>query len=79
VCALSFVDYPLFYPFNQPGFTATETALFLALLAARNVALLVLTVRVLAHDDSVAPAVARTGERSEPLAVVAGDRRSAGM
>lgn len=79
VCALSFVDYPLLYPFNQPGYTSMETTVFLALLAARNLALVVLTVRVLSRNDKDAPADARTGERREPLAVVAGDRRSAGM
>lgn len=72
VCALSFADYPLLYPFNQPGYTATETALFLALLAARNVALLVLTVRVLARNDKDAPGGARAGEGTEALAVTAG-------
>src|SRR5215813_12776051 len=47
VCMLSFLDYPLAYPFNQPGYTALQSMLFLALLAARNLALVMVTLRVL--------------------------------
>lgn len=56
--ALSFVGYPLFYPFNQPGYTLTQTALFLALLAVRNLALVIVTVRLLRGSLRFAPTAA---------------------
>jgi hypothetical protein len=43
VCLLTLADYPGLYPFNQPGYTATDVLLFMVNMTARNVLLLVAT------------------------------------
>lgn len=47
VCALTFLDYPLLYPFNVPGYTQADVALFMLALLARNGLLLWITWRLL--------------------------------
>jgi hypothetical protein len=47
IAALTLVDYPLLYPFNQPDYTSAEAALFMLVMALRNGLLLAVTVLVL--------------------------------
>jgi Glycosyltransferase family 87 len=46
-CLLTFLDYPLLYPFNQPGYTPASVSVFALLMLARNGLLLWLTLRLL--------------------------------
>jgi hypothetical protein len=47
ICALTFADYPWFYPFNHPPYTLFDERLFMALVAVRNTLLLFVTGRAL--------------------------------
>ncbi len=47
ICLLTFLDYPLLYPFNQPGYTPASVSVFALLMLARNGLLLWLTLRLL--------------------------------
>ena len=47
ICLLTFLDYPLLYPFNQPGYTPASVSVFALLMLARNGLLLLLTLRLL--------------------------------
>jgi hypothetical protein len=47
ICLLTFTDYPLLYPFNQPPYTELEERAFMALVGLRNVLLLWVTGRAL--------------------------------
>jgi len=47
ICALTFLDYPMLYPFNQPSYTPFDERLFMALVAVRNALLLLVTGRAL--------------------------------
>jgi hypothetical protein len=53
VAALTFVDYPGIYPFNQPAYTASDVQLFMTDMALRNFLLFVATVRVLRGKLSI--------------------------
>jgi hypothetical protein len=46
-CLLTFLDYPLLYPCNQPGYTPASVSVFALLMLARNGLLLWLTLRLL--------------------------------
>ncbi|MGZ6348552.1 MAG: hypothetical protein ACXWQ8_03495 [Ktedonobacterales bacterium] len=48
ICLLTLVDYPLIYPFNQPGYTLPWEHEFMLVVAVRNILLLYATVRVVA-------------------------------
>jgi hypothetical protein len=47
ICALTFLDYPMLYPFNQPSYTPFDERLFMALVAVRNALLLLVSGRAL--------------------------------
>lgn len=70
VCLLTFVDYPLFYPFNQPVYTSTEVTLFLVLLALRNGLLVFVTLRMLLRPQGMSMERGVADARSETRAAV---------
>ncbi len=48
ICLLTFLDYPLLYPFNQPGYTLLWVDGFMLVVALRNVLLVYVIVRAIA-------------------------------
>jgi len=71
ICALTSLDYPLLYPFNQPGYTRPQEFAFMAVVAARNLLLLALTLRPLLRpaaraqgDDASVPSMKGMAERA---------------
>lgn len=70
ICLLTFVDYPLFYPFNHPIYTSTEVTLFLALLALRNGLFVFVTARILLRPQVTGTKRDEANARDEALVAV---------
>lgn len=52
ICLLTFLDYPLLYPFNQPGYTLFRVDGFMLVVALRNILLVSIIVRAIAGRHS---------------------------
>ncbi|MFI5274179.1 MAG: hypothetical protein ACHQ4H_14180 [Ktedonobacterales bacterium] len=72
ICALTFADYPLYYPFNH-DYTVAATMRFLALLALRNALFVLAAVRALRWRWPNYGGTAASG-RQQPARVAEGTR-----
>jgi hypothetical protein len=64
ICALTFVEFPLLYPFNRPDYPSVDAWYFMLVLALRNVLLAIVALRALLHTGHARKAAAPVPDAS---------------